>query len=157
MNLPLHVQEIEVFYDGRCGMCCTFHEWVNQQRRAFAVRFISYQSEEAARVFPDLESLDPAREMVVRTWEGDVFGGAEAWIWCLYSCVGYRKVAQHLCGPVMLPMAVKVCRLISESRQGLSQLFFRKKNREVLEVLEVLHEIRMDDEQGKGECFSGHE
>jgi len=55
---------------------------------------------------------------------------------------------------VMLPMAVKVCRLISESRQGLSQLFFRKKNRE---VLEVLHEIRMDDEQGKGECFSGHE
>ena len=77
MNLPLQIKFIEVFYDGRCGMCCTFHEWINRQERAYEVRFHPYQSPEAERVFPGVNTLDPAREMIVRTNEGKVYRAAE--------------------------------------------------------------------------------
>ncbi len=29
MILLWNLQGIEVFYDGRCGMCCSFHEWIS--------------------------------------------------------------------------------------------------------------------------------
>ena len=131
MKLPLTTKKIEVFYDGRCGMCCTFHEWVNRQSRAFRIDFIPYQDGEAEKVFPGLNTLDPAREMIVRTDEGKIFRGAEAWVWCLYSCADYRGLAKRLCGPCLLPVAIRACRLLSANRHGLSKIFFRKKDREV--------------------------
>ena len=50
MKIPTQIQGIEVFYDGRCGMCCSFHEWVNRQPRAFGVEFIAYQAARAEEV-----------------------------------------------------------------------------------------------------------
>ncbi|MGD1977752.1 MAG: DCC1-like thiol-disulfide oxidoreductase family protein [Akkermansiaceae bacterium] len=135
MNLPIHVQKIEVFYDGRCGMCCTFHEWIQRQKRAFGIDFLPYQSDEAERVFPGLHTLDPAREMIVRTDDGTLYRGAEAWVWCLYSCSGYRGLAKRLARPAMLAVAIRVCRLLAANRHGLSKIFFRKKDREVRETL----------------------
>jgi hypothetical protein len=90
MNLPEKVEGIEVFYDGRCGMCCSFHEWINRQPRAFRIDFIPYQAPHAEQVFPGLGTLDPAREMVVRTSDERIFRGAEAWVWCLYSCTNHQ-------------------------------------------------------------------
>lgn len=135
MKLPLHVQKIEVFYDGRCGMCCTFHEWIHRQKRAFAIDFIPYQSSEAESLFPGLHTLDPAREMIVRTDGGVLYRGAEAWVWCLYGCADYRGVAKRLARPAMLAVAVRMCRLLAANRHGLSKIFFRRKDREVRETL----------------------
>lgn len=135
MNLREQVQRIEVYYDGRCGMCCSFHEWIHRQRRAFAVTFIPYQSPDAERIFPGIGLLDPAREMVVRTDDGDIFRGAEAWVWCLYSCEKYQAAALKLGSPAMLPVAVKACRLLAANRHALSKVFFRAKDRAVREQL----------------------
>ncbi len=146
MKLPIHVKEIEVFYDGRCGMCCTFHEWVQAQERAFVIQMIPYQSEHAKDVFPGLSELDPAREMVVRTWEGDIYRGAEAWVWCLYSCANYRGIAQRLAGPMMLPLAMRACRLLAANRRGLSKVFFRKKDQEVRKTLHQMKAPRCVDD-----------
>jgi predicted DCC family thiol-disulfide oxidoreductase YuxK len=146
MDLPTHIERIEVYYDGRCGMCCTFHEWVNRQRRAFAVDFIPYQSPRAEEVFPGIGTLDPAREMVVRTSDGRIYRGAEAWVWCLHSCADHQEIARRLGGPVMLPVAVRACRLLAANRHGLSKLFFRRKDREVRAELH-----RMDE----GTCRDG--
>ena len=146
--MKLHDQavSIEVFYDGRCGMCCTFHEWVARQPRAFAIRFIPYQSPEAERVFPGLGTLDPAREMIVRTDSGEIHRGAEAWVWCLHSCANHQEKARKLSGPRMLPLAVKVCHVLAANRHSLSKLFFRAKDRKVREKLH-----RMEDEVCEGE------
>jgi predicted DCC family thiol-disulfide oxidoreductase YuxK len=137
---------IEVFYDGRCGMCCSFHEWVNRQPRAFEIRFIAYQAAEAEQVFPGIGTLDPAREMVVRTSEGEIFRGAEAWVLCLFSCANYQQTARRLGGPNLLPVAIRACRVLAANRQALSKVFFRGKDRAVREKLH-----RMKD----GECAGG--
>ncbi len=68
MKIPENIRHIEVYYDGRCGMCCTFHEWVNRQPRAFAVRFAPYQSALAEEWFPGVRALGPEREMIVGGW-----------------------------------------------------------------------------------------
>lgn len=153
MKLPIHVQQIEVFYDGRCGMCCTFHEWINRQPRAFAIRFFPYQSAEAEEAFPGLHTLDPAREMIVRTDDGTLHRGAAAWVWCLYSCANYRGFARRLARPAMLAVAVRVCRLLAANRHGLSKVFFRRKDRE---VREALHQM-VPPECPDGSCATGRD
>lgn len=131
MKLPNASNGIEVFYDGRCGMCCTFHEWINRQPRAFPISFIPYQATHAEQVFPGLGTLDPAREMVVRTSEQEIFRGAEAWVWCLYSCANYQNAARRLGSPSLLPIAVKACRILAANRHSLSKVFFRSKDKNV--------------------------
>lgn len=127
-------------------MCCTFHEWIHRQARAFEIAFIPYQSPEAARVFPALNTLDPAREMIVRTDAGVLFRGAEAWVWCLYSCANYRGLAQRLARPAMLAVAIRVCRLLAANRHGLSKIFFRRKDREVREALHQMEDSVCDND-----------
>ncbi|MFM7179957.1 MAG: thiol-disulfide oxidoreductase DCC family protein [Verrucomicrobiales bacterium] len=131
---------MEVFYDGRCGMCCTFHEWINRQPRAFGVDFVPYQSDRAERIFPGIGTLDPAREMVVRTDRVEVFRGAEAWVMCLLSCANHQGAARRLAGPALLPVAVRACRILAANRHSLSKVFFSSKDKE---VRETLHHMEM--------------
>lgn len=151
MKLNEEIQEIEVFYDGRCGMCCTFHEWINRQPRAKRAVFVPYQAADAERVFPGLGTLDPAREMVVRTDGNEIYRGAEAWVWCLYSCANYQGVARRLAGPGLLPVAVRACRLLAANRHSLSKMFFRRKDRQVREELH-----RMQTEECHNEFCATH-
>ena len=139
-------ERIEVFYDGHCGMCCSFHEWINKQKRAFQIDFIPYQAADAERRFPGLGTLDPAREMIVRTGEGAVFRGAEAWVWCLFSCRKYQTAAHKLAGPRLLPVAVQACRLLAANRHSLSKVFFRRKDKIVREGLHLMKTIDCQDE-----------
>lgn len=150
MELPDQVQGIEVFYDGRCGMCCSFHEWINRQPRAFPISFIPYQAAEAERVFPGIGTLDPAREMVVRTRGGEIFRGAEAWVWCLHSCANHRDAARRLGGPALLPVAIRACRVLAANRHALSKVFFRRKDRLVREELHRMESPACED----GHCVT---
>ena len=131
MKLPEQIDRIEVFYDGRCGMCCSFHEWINRQPRALVIAFIPYQAADAEMIFPGIGTLDPAREMIVRTSESEVFRGAEAWVLCLYSCANHQAAARRLAGPGLLPVAIHACRVLAANRHALSKVFFRGKDRMV--------------------------
>jgi hypothetical protein len=132
MNLPEHIKGIEVYYDGRCGMCCTFHEWVNRQPRAFGVEFVAYQSPKAESIFPGLGELEPGRE---------IFRGAEAWVWCLYSCENHQDAARRLAGPSLLPVAIHACRVLAANRLILSRVFFGRKDKQVREELHQMEAI----------------
>jgi predicted DCC family thiol-disulfide oxidoreductase YuxK len=116
-------------------MCCTFHEWINRQPRAFAIDFIPYQSARAETAFPGIGTLDPARQMIVRTESGEVFRGAEAWVMCLLSCANHQAVARRLASPGLLPIAIRACNLLAANRHTLSKVFFRRKDRQVRESL----------------------
>ena len=135
MKLPEQIKRVEVFYDGRCGMCCSFHEWINRQPRAFGIAFIPYQSPDAETIFPGIGTLDPAREMIVRTCGNEIYRGAEAWVLCLYSCANYQAAARRLAGPGLLPVAIHACRVLAANRHALSKVFFRSKDRKVREEL----------------------
>ncbi|MDB9741293.1 DUF393 domain-containing protein [Akkermansiaceae bacterium] len=142
MNIPTNINKIEVFYDGHCGMCCTFHEWLNKQKRAFEVEFIPYQSDRAIEVFPEIETLDPDKEMIVRTDDGEIYQGAEAWVICLHSGKKYQGIADKMASPALLPMAKKTCNILAANRLKLSGLLFKKKDQE---VAEHLHEMEGPD------------
>jgi len=73
--------------------------------------------------------------MVVRTDGGEVFRGAEAWVWCLYSCANHQDAARRLGGPALLPVAVRACRVLAANRHSLSKVFFRRKDKAVREEL----------------------
>ncbi len=135
MTIPKNISTVEVYYDGQCGMCCTFHEWINEQQRAYEVKFIPYQSERAELLFPGVMALDPASEMIVRTNDGELFRGAQAWVLCLYSCSSYQKVAVKLGGPLLLPVAIKACNVLAANRHKLSKVFFGKKDKIVAKEL----------------------
>ncbi len=135
MKLPEQIQKIEVFYDGRCGMCCSFHEWINRQPRAYQIDFIPYQSPNAESIFPGIGTLDPAREMIVRTWQNEIYRGAEAWVLCLYSCANHQTAAKKLATPRLLSVAIRACRVLAANRHSLSKVFFRRKDKEVGETL----------------------
>ena len=135
MKLPDRIQKVEVYYDGRCGMCCSFHEWINRQPRAYSIDFIPHQSPAAERRFPGIGTLDPAREMIVRTNCKEIYRGAEAWVLCLYSCANHQALAKKLASPSLLSVAIHTCRLLAANRHTLSKVFFRGKDREVRETL----------------------
>lgn len=135
MKIPKNIQNIEVYYDGRCGMCCTFHEWINKQPRAYGVHFVPYQSPRAEEWFTGVNALDPEREMIVRADNGKLYRSAQGWVLCLLSCANYQSIGRRLASPVLLPFAEKVCRALAARRHRLSKIFFRKKDREVAEVL----------------------
>lgn len=142
----MQVKKIEVFYDGRCGMCCSFHEWIHRQERAFKIDFVPYQAERAEEVFPGIHTLDPAREMIVRTETGEIYRGAEAWVMCLYSCANHRDLAKRLARPAMLAVAIRVCHLLAANRHGLSKVFFRRKDKEVRKTLHQMDLLECPDD-----------
>ena len=146
MNLQMQVKKIEVFYDGRCGMCCSFHEWIHRQERAFQIDFVPYQAERAEEVFPGIHTLDPAREMIVRADNGEIYRGAEAWVMCLYSCTNHRDLAKRLARPAMLAVAIRVCHLLAANRHGLSKVFFRRKDKEVRKTLHQMDLLECPDD-----------
>lgn len=140
MKLPENIEKIEIYYDGHCGMCCTFQEWLHEQKRAFEVQFVPYQSESAKELCPKICELEPDREMIVRTKNGEIYRGAEGWVLSLFSCKKYQDVARRLANPVLLPFAEKVCRAIASRRYKLSRIFFSKKDNEVAEKLHEMTE-----------------
>jgi predicted DCC family thiol-disulfide oxidoreductase YuxK len=147
MKLPEEIKRIEVYYDGRCGMCCSFHEWINRQPRAYSMEFIPYQAVRAEQIFPGIGTLDPAREMIVRTDKNEIFRGAEAWVICLYSCKNHQSAARRLAGPGWLPIAIRSCRMLAANRHALSKIFFSKKDKE---VRKELHQMQLP------ECEDGY-
>jgi len=148
MEIPKDIKRVEIFYDGRCGMCCTFAEWLEKQRKVCEVEMVAYQSDRAMELFPEIEDLKPDTEMVLRCDGEQVFRGGEAWVICLHSCLKYQDVAKRLANPTMTGLAQKVGRLIAANRYGISRLFFGKKDKH---VKEQLHELK-DPEDCDGEC-----
>lgn len=138
MNIPPNIKKIEVYYDGRCAMCSTFQEWVSQQHRAFEVEFVPYQSERAEELFAGVLEMDPDRDMIVRTDQGDIFRGAEGWVLCMLSCQSYETWAKRLASPQLLPVARKTCNLIAANRLSISKVLFRKKDRA---LADAVHEM----------------
>jgi len=139
------VKGMEVYYDGRCGACCTFVDWLVRRKRAFEVECVPYQADEVGERFPEIWDYDPARQLVVRVKGGgekadtedhaQIYQGAEAWVWCLWSCAGYGMLAKILNCKLMLPMGKKCCYFISKYRLKISKVFFGKRSKQLADEL----------------------
>ena len=141
------VAAIAVFYDQECNLCRTCRRWLMSQDKFFPMEFMAYQSRRALKVCPQLMELNPDKEIVVMADNGQIYQGGSAWIMCLYALRSYRELSFKLAHPMLLPLAKKMCHVVSNNRLRLSK-FFPCASREELarELIEA---------EGAGRCESG--
>ena len=75
------------------------------------------------KAMKEMQELNPEKEIVVMSDSGQIYQGGSAWIMCLYALRRYRELSFKLAHPMLLPLAKKLCHIVSERRLSLSKLF----------------------------------
>lgn len=119
---------LTIFFDPHCGLCSRFRQWMERQHSYLVLDFVPYDSETARKRLPELAAMNPEREIVVLADDGSVWQGPGAWVTCLWALHGWRHWAQRLASPALLPLASKVCHLVSENRMAISHLLGLKED-----------------------------
>lgn len=132
------MNQLIAFYDIHCDMCCACRKWILKEPAYLPIRFVAYQSNRARELFPDIDSFDPAGEIIVLADTGAVYRGGKGWIMCLYALRNYREWALRMAQPALLPLAKKLCHLVSKNRHSLSVLFRDRNLREIQQNLETV-------------------
>jgi len=112
-----------VFFDGKCALCAKCRGWLESQPLYVNLVFLPYQSYKAKKLCPEIDFYEPDKETVVMADNGDIYQGGAAWIMCLWATRTHREWGMRLASPALLPLAKKVCHLISGKRLTLSKLF----------------------------------
>lgn len=112
-------------YDSQCELCVRCRNWLMKQAAFVPLVFIPLQSPEVQKRFPGIDTFKPSEQMLVISDDGSVYRGARAWIMCLWALRKYRQHAQRLAHPILLPLAQRVCELLSRNRFYLSDILFR--------------------------------
>ena len=115
------VQGLAVFFDQECNLCRACRSWLQAQDKYFPVEFMAYQSRRARELCPQLAELNPDKEIVVMADNGQIYQGGSAWIMCLYALRRYRELSFKLAHPMLLPLAKKMCHIVSDHRLSLSK------------------------------------
>jgi predicted DCC family thiol-disulfide oxidoreductase YuxK len=131
------IKRLYVLYDAQCGLCQRCRQWLARQPAFVELRFIPLQSPEVTCRFPGIERLNLREQLVVVSDEGAVYQGSHAWIMCLYALREYREWSQRLAHPALLPLARRICELISENRLSLSQWFTNANFDELSDALDA--------------------
>lgn len=122
------MKRLYVFYDGECGLCGRFREWLQSQPAHLELMFCPFQSEEARRICPDLFNFQPDQQLIVLSDEGGIYAGEHAWLMCLYALREYRGWAKRLSNPALLPLVKRICLLVSHHRLTLSRALLQLPN-----------------------------
>lgn len=117
------VGALAVFFDQDCKLCRSCRRWLQAQDKYFPVEFLAYQSRRAREICPQLAELNPDKEIVVMADNGQIYQGGSAWIMCLYALRRYRELSFKLAHPMLLPLAKKMCHIVSNHRRALSKFF----------------------------------
>jgi predicted DCC family thiol-disulfide oxidoreductase YuxK len=115
------MERLYVLYDPRCELCRRLKDWLLLQRAWLGLCMIPAGSEEAKRMFPELEQIASANDLAVITDEGHVYLNNNAWIMTLYALEEYRDWACRLAHPLLLPMARQAFAALSKSRHAISR------------------------------------
>jgi predicted DCC family thiol-disulfide oxidoreductase YuxK len=122
MNTMKPMNQLTIFYDQKCGVCCQVKAWMQHQPAYVPLRFLAFDDPAALEVLPELPSLDPAGQIVVAADTGEVYRGADAWITCLWTLRNWRGWAKRCSRPEWKPLTHRLCSLISGNRLKLSEL-----------------------------------
>jgi predicted DCC family thiol-disulfide oxidoreductase YuxK len=114
------MEKLYVLYDPRCELCCRLKNWITQQRLWISVQTLEQGSEEARRLFPELDRIAGKEDLVVISDEGAVYLNDRAWIMVLYAMVEYRDWAQRLTHPLLMPLARQAFAALSKNRHAIS-------------------------------------
>ena len=108
--------ENTLIYDGECRLCVTAKEGIERLGGDRAVRFVPYQSEEAAcRLGTDYKPGRPAVAFLVEP-NGQIRLGLDAFVPLLPGLPGGRFLLGLLRVPVLRPLAYLIYRIIARYR-----------------------------------------
>lgn len=125
------MKALTLFYDPQCGLCRSFRQWMLGQDSHCRLEFVAYDSALARRLLPEIVNMEADREIVVMNDEGDIWQGPEAWVVSLWVLRKWRRWAERMASPALLPLAARICHLISARRMTLSRLLALKADEDV--------------------------
>jgi predicted DCC family thiol-disulfide oxidoreductase YuxK len=115
------MRKLYVLYDSRCELCCRLQRWLSEQESWVELKTMPAGSAEVRKMFPELEEIASADDLVVVSDEGEVYLDNRAWIMCLYALVKYREWACRLAHPLLLPLARQAYEALSRNRYSISR------------------------------------
>jgi predicted DCC family thiol-disulfide oxidoreductase YuxK len=115
------MKRLYILYDSECELCRRCRIWLGRQPAYVPLVFMPLQSPEAGCRFPGLEKLHPEREMVVIGDTGEVWQGGAAWVMCLWALREFREWSLRLGHPALLPLARRLCEVVSANRYKISR------------------------------------
>ncbi|HEY6349645.1 MAG TPA: DCC1-like thiol-disulfide oxidoreductase family protein [Candidatus Angelobacter sp.] len=110
-----------LLYDERCDLCLRLKEWLAHQETWLELKLIPSASAEVLQMFPGLDRVATAEDLVAISDQGEVYLNNRAWIMCLYALVGYREWAWRLSHPLLLPLARQAFAAVSRNRHAISR------------------------------------
>lgn len=110
--------KLTVLYDERCAFCRRCRDWLAEQPVLVGMELLGAGSDDARRRFPDARVR--GSELVVIDERGQTWGGADAFVMCLWATARYRSWAYRLSQPSLAPMAGAFFQRLSRRRESLS-------------------------------------
>jgi predicted DCC family thiol-disulfide oxidoreductase YuxK len=115
------MKRLYVLYDSECELCRRCRIWLGRQPSYVPLVFVPLQSPEAECRFPGFKALEAERELVVISDTGEVWQGGAAWVMCLWALREYREWSLRLAGATLLPLARRLCEVVSTHRLEISR------------------------------------
>ena len=115
------MQKLYVLYDPKCELCCRLKDWLQVQRSWIGLEAIAAGSQNARKMFPQLEQIASQNDLAVISDEGAVYLNDRAWIMVLYALEEYRDWAARLTHPLLMPLARQAYAALSRNRHVLSR------------------------------------
>src|SRR5258707_14786988 len=115
------MEKLYVLYDPKCELWERLKDWLLVQRSWLGLCMVPAGSDKAKNMFPGLEQIASADDLVVISDEGQVFLNNHAWIMTLYALEEYRDWACRLAHPLLLPLARQAFATISKNRHAFSR------------------------------------
>lgn len=115
------MEKLYVLYDSNCGLCERLKDWILVQRSWLGICVIPAGSEKAKKMFPDLDQVASANDLIVISDEGQVYLNDRAWIMVFYALEEYREWAYRLAHPLLMPLARQAYAAIAKNRYAVSR------------------------------------
>lgn len=107
-----------VLYDAGCPICRTARAWLSGRVQDVPLEFVPAGSPEARERFAGLDHAATQRELTVISDTGLVWTGDGAWLTCLWALADYRRMAERLGSPRLLPTARRFIAAASAVRES---------------------------------------
>ena len=144
------MKRLYVLYDENCDLCKRLKDWLLGKACWIEMRVLPAMSESTRKMFPGLERIASASDLVVVSDAGEVYLNNHAWIMCLYALEDYRDWALGLASPLLQPLARQAWEMLSKNRAAISQ-WMGAGDQAMADELRSIH-VR---ECGSGNCENG--
>jgi lipase maturation factor 1 len=114
------MKPLTLIYDGECGFCGKWIDWLRKEDVLQRIELLSYQSEECRSRYPKIDAMSCIEGGKLITLKGDVYSGAEAVPIIFKEIPRWRWVAYLTRIPGVMFIARLVYRRIARNRISLS-------------------------------------